>query len=144
MAKSISRRRMITVAGAGLAGAALVPGTAAAQPRTPPEDPRRVFDVRRFGARGDGVVIDSEAVNRAIDEAAKVAPAGGGPGGTVYLPAGTYACYSIRLKSQVALYLAEGATLLAATPVDGQGFDPPSRESTTSIRTSPTATGTTV
>ena len=35
-------------------------------------------------------------------------------GGTVYFPAGTYLCYSIRLKSNVALYLDQGATILAA------------------------------
>ncbi|KAB2340653.1 glycoside hydrolase family 28 protein [Actinomadura rudentiformis] len=113
---------------AGMAGAALplVQGTAAeAAPRPPTDDPSRVFDVRRFGAKGDGVTIDSGAVNRAIDEAAKARPpAGGGAGGTVYFPAGTYACYSIRLKSNVALYLAQGATLLAAKPVDGKGYDP--------------------
>ena len=44
--------------------------------------------------------------------------------GTVHLPAGTYAAYSIRLKSNVALYLAQGATLLAATPTATQGYDP--------------------
>lgn len=78
----------------------------------------------RFGAKGNGVTINSDAANLAIDGAAEARPqAGGGPGGTVYFPAGTYACYSIRLKSNVALYLAQGATLLAATPADGKGYD---------------------
>src|SRR5689334_5724704 len=120
MGRSFSRRGIVTAGAAGLAGAALplmTEGTAAARPAVPPVGtfgPSRVFDVRRFGAKGDGVTIDSPAINRAIDAAAKADHRDGGPGGTVYLPAGTYASYSIRLKSNVALYIGQGATLLAA------------------------------
>jgi polygalacturonase len=128
VAKSMSRRRIVTTGAAAMAGAAmplLLGTTAEATPRPPTNGSGRVFDVTRFGAKGDGVTIDSDAVNRAIDEAARARPrSGGGPGGTVCFPAGAYACYSIRLKSNVALYLAPGATLLAATPVDGKGYDP--------------------
>jgi polygalacturonase len=76
--------------------------------------PARVFDVRAFGAKGDGQTIDSPAINRAIEAAAAAG------GGTVYFPAGSYASYSIRLKSDVGLYLDHGATLLAA---EGNGYD---------------------
>jgi polygalacturonase len=70
------------------------------------------FDIRHFGAKGDGSTIDSHAINAAIDAAAG--------GGTVVVPAGVYACYSIRLKSDVAIYLQQGATILAAsTPYEG-------------------------
>jgi polygalacturonase len=69
-----------------------------------------VFDVKQFGATGDGRTLDTPAVNRAI---AAAATAGGG---TVHLPAGIYACHSIRLQSFVALYLEPGATILAAPP----------------------------
>jgi polygalacturonase len=45
----------------------------------------------------------------------------------VRFPAGTYACYSIRLKSNIVLYLEQGATILAAsTPDEGTkagGYD---------------------
>jgi polygalacturonase len=44
----------------------------------------------------------------------------------VYVPAGVYACYSLRLKSAVAIYLEAGATVLAAdTPRHGTsaGYD---------------------
>ena len=72
------------------------------------------LDVRNFGARGDGVKIDTPAVNRAIEAAAKAG------GGTVYFPAGTYACHTIRLKSNVTLYLEQGSVILAApTPIEG-------------------------
>src|SRR5258708_38549886 len=66
------------------------------------------FDVRRYGAKGDGITTDTPAINAAIDAAANVG------GGTVIFPAGVYACYSIHLKSNVALFLEEGATILAA------------------------------
>ena len=72
------------------------------------------FNVHKFGATGDGHTIDSPAINAAIDAAASIG------GGTVLFPAGIYASYSIRLKSNVALYLQQGATILAApTPYDG-------------------------
>lgn len=78
-------------------------------------------DVRKFGARGDGVKIDTPAINRAIEAVAKAG------GGTVYFPAGTYACYTIRLKSNITLYLEQGSVILAAsTPIEGTttgGYD---------------------
>jgi polygalacturonase len=69
-----------------------------------------VYDVRAFGAKGDGATIDSPAINRAIDAAAATG------GGTVYFHAGNYLCYSIHLKSKVAIYLDAGATIVAADP----------------------------
>jgi polygalacturonase len=76
-------------------------------------------NVRDFGAKGDGVALDSPAINAAIEAAA------GAGGGTVTLPAGTYLSFSIRLKSNITLRLEAGATLLAATPAEGfGGYDP--------------------
>ncbi len=72
------------------------------------------FDVRKFGAAGDGKTLDTIAINRTIQAAADAG------GGTAYFPAGTYASYSIHLRSDVCLYLDQGATILAAdTPLDG-------------------------
>lgn len=79
-----------------------------------------MYDVRSFGARGDGKIVDTPAINRAIEAAASSG------GGTVLLPAGTYLCFSIHLKSSVALNLDQGATIIAAEPQQGgQGYDPP-------------------
>jgi len=73
------------------------------------------FDVRSFGATGDGKAIDSPAINAAIEAASAAG------GGTVVVPAGVYMCFSIRLKSFVALFLEQGATILAAdSPLPGQ------------------------
>ncbi len=66
------------------------------------------FDVRSYGASGTGKKLDTEAINAAIDAAA------GAGGGTVVLPAGTYLCFSIRLRSNVHLYLSQGSVILAA------------------------------
>ena len=80
----------------------------------------RAFDVTTFGAKGDGKALDSPAINRAIDAAAAVG------GGTVLVPAGNYRAFSIHLKSHVAIYLDQGATLIAADPRDGDGkYDAP-------------------
>jgi polygalacturonase len=79
------------------------------------------YDVRAFGAKSDGNTIDSPAINAAIDAAASAG------GGTVLFPAGVYASYSILLKSNVALFLQQGAVILAApTPYEGMssgGYD---------------------
>ena len=84
--------------------------------------PPAIYDVRAYGAVGDGKTIDTAAINKAID----AANAAGG--GTVLLTAGTYASYSIHLKSNITLYLDQGATILAADPpAEGQpgGYDAP-------------------
>jgi len=77
------------------------------------------YSVRDYGAAGDGKTIDTAAVNKTIDAAARAG------GGTVIFPAGAYLCYSIRLKSNIALFLEQGATIIAADqPQVGQpGYD---------------------
>lgn len=118
MERALSRRRAVTWGAAGAAGAALpLVGSPAAAAEDFGSPQGRFFDVTKFGAKGDGRTIDTAAVNRAIDAAAT-------RGGTVYFPAGTYASYSIHLKSNIALYLGAGATILAAAPAGGQGYDP--------------------
>lgn len=85
-----------------------------------PVHARQSVDVVQAGARGDGQTLDHHAINRAI---AHVASTGGG---TVALPAGRYLCFSIRLASGVALWLAEGAVIEAADPArHGGRYDDP-------------------
>ena len=66
-----------------------------------------VFDVKAYGATGDGKTLDSDAINRAIAAANAVG------GGTVRFPPGTYVASSIRLKSNLTLHLEAGAILEA-------------------------------
>ena len=74
------------------------------------------YNVRDYGAKGDGKVLDHTAINKAID----ACTAGGG--GQVVVPAGTYLCGSIRLKSNVDLHLMTGAKILAA-PGEMKAYD---------------------
>ncbi len=77
----------------------------------------KVYNVRDFGALGDGIAIDSHAINAAIEKAAAEG------GGTVRLPEGIYLSYSIRLKSHVCLHFDKGAVLKAAPVTETEGYD---------------------
>jgi polygalacturonase len=77
------------------------------------------FDVKNFGAKGDGKTLDTIAINKTIEAAAATG------GGTVYFPAGDYLSTSIRLKSNIALYLDQGATIIAAETSASAKYDPP-------------------
>ena len=64
------------------------------------------FNVRDYGALGDGKNLDSPAINRAIQAAAATG------GGTVFVPAGTYLSGSIHLTNNINLLLDAGAVIL--------------------------------
>ncbi len=70
-----------------------------------------LFNPRQFGAVGDGKVLDSPAINAAIDACNKAG------GGVVYCSPGTYLCGTVELKSNVTLYLEAGAVILGSTDV---------------------------
>ncbi len=73
------------------------------------------FNVRTYGATGDGKTVDTSAINRAIEA---VAAAGGG---TLFFPAGTYMCFTIHLRSNVDIHLSQGCIILAAdSPKPGE------------------------
>ena len=73
---------------------------------------RGVFDVRDYGAAGDGKKLDTAALNATV---AACAQAGGG---TVYVPPGSYLTGTVELKSHVTLELASGATILGSENPD--------------------------
>ncbi|HTB82308.1 MAG TPA: glycosyl hydrolase family 28 protein [Candidatus Sulfotelmatobacter sp.] len=78
-----------------------------------------IFNVKNFGAAGDGVTLDSPAVNSAI------AAAGAAGGGTVTFPAGNYFCGSIHLTNNLTLYLSNNAVILASpTNIDAPESNP--------------------
>ncbi len=78
----------------------------------------KVYNVRDYGAKGDGVNIDSPAINAAIDAAS------GNGGGVILFPEGVYSSYSIRLKDNITLRLEKGSVIKAAKPTAEQGYDP--------------------
>lgn len=77
---------------------------------------QNLFNVKEFGAVGDGTNLDSPGINKAIEAAANAG------GGTVLVPAGTYLSGSIHLKSNIHLVLDAGATLLGA-PQNMNAYD---------------------
>jgi polygalacturonase len=111
------RRDFLKYTTIGAAGA-LAPMGLGAQPASS-QPHGSIYDVRSFGATGDGKTIDSPAINRAVEAAANAG------GGTVLFPTGTYNSFSIRLKNNIALQIMQGATILAAdTPADhSDGYD---------------------
>ncbi|HNT77085.1 MAG TPA: glycosyl hydrolase family 28 protein [Anaerolineae bacterium] len=66
------------------------------------------FDVRAYGAAGDGRTLDSPAIQQAI-EAAHAAG-----GGVVHAPPGIYRCGTLELRSAVTLELDRDATILGS------------------------------
>lgn len=80
-----------------------------------------VYNVKKYGAKGDGKNLDTKAINLAID----AANAAGG--GTVYFPAGNYLSVTIHLKSEVALFIEQGATIIAATTSEHVKYDLPEK-----------------
>ena len=67
--------------------------------------PPRHFDVRRFGAVGDGTANDTTPIQRAIDACAQHG------GGTVLLDSGTFLSGTLQLRSHVDLHLTSTAVL---------------------------------
>jgi polygalacturonase len=76
------------------------PDAAAAQPKA--------FNVRDYGARGDGRTLDTAAINRAVEACAAAG------GGRVVLPPGRYLSGTVYLKSNVELMLDAAATLVGS------------------------------
>jgi polygalacturonase len=67
-----------------------------------------IFNVKDYGATGDGSRMDTRSINRAIDSCSKAG------GGIVYFPPGNYLSGSIHLKSNITLYLDSGAIIKGA------------------------------
>lgn len=80
-----------------------------------------VYNVKKYGAKGDGKALDTKAIDKAITEANAAG------GGTVYFPAGDYLSITIHLKSNVGLFLDHGATIVAATTSKTVQYDLPEK-----------------
>lgn len=66
-----------------------------------------IYRVKEFGAVGDGVHIDTDAVQNAIDTCAKAG------GGTVLLEQGEFLCCTLYLRSNITLLIDVSASLVA-------------------------------
>lgn len=70
------------------------------------------YNVKTYGASGNGATLDTAAIQRAIDAAAAAG------GGTVYFPAGRFLSGTITLKSNVTLHLSPGSVLLGSKRIE--------------------------
>jgi len=101
-----SRRQAMSGISLGLLAACVTPSRAA---------PLEVFNIRSYGAKGDGVTLDTGAIQRTIDAAAQAG------GGTVFLPRGHYLSFTLRLRSHITILFDSGAVLVAADPAIHKG-----------------------
>ena len=74
----------------------------------------RVYNIRDYGAKGDGTTIDTAAVQATIDACHR------DQGGTVLVPAGQFQIGTIELKSNVTLHVSAGGKLLGSA--DGKQY----------------------
>jgi len=89
---------VLTVAGASLISAKIPQ----AESRTD------VYNIRDFGAKGDGKVLDTNAIQNAINTCSD------NKGGVVMIPAGVFLSGTLELKSNVTLHLSTEAKLLGS------------------------------
>jgi len=75
-----------------------------------------MYNVKDYGAKGDGINIDSIGIQKAIDACAE------NGGGTVFIPAGTYVCGTMHLKSHVHILFEKAALILGSKNI--KDFDP--------------------
>jgi len=87
-----------------LVTAALMAAAQAATAATP-----GVFNIRDYGAAGDGKTLDTAAINKAIEACAAAG------GGQVLFPPGKYLSGTVHLKSHVTLFFDAGARLIGTT-----------------------------
>ncbi len=105
LSASISRRQWLATATA--ASGVLCP----AQPptsSTSDDAGARIYNIRDFGAKGDGVTLDTAALQKAIDICNQER------GGTVLVPAGAFVTGTVEMKSNVRLHLAADARLIGS------------------------------
>jgi len=66
------------------------------------------FNIMDYGAKGDGVTLNTKSIQSAIDACARRG------GGTVCFPAGKYVSGTLFLKNYITLYLEAGAVLIGS------------------------------
>jgi len=109
----LSRRQWLErMAVPALAGAGTMIGLEAkGTPRKKEEEDvtgTNIYNIRDYGAKGDGTTLDTKAIQNAIDKCFN------NNGGTVLIPAGNFLSGTLELKSNVTLHLSAAAKLLGS------------------------------
>jgi polygalacturonase len=113
----LSRRHWLGIFSTASVGAGLLATPAqAAEPTASPENNlgARVYNIRDFGAKGDGTTLDTAALQAALGACHK------DHGGTVLVPAGVFVIGTVEIKSNVTLHIAAGGKLLGSA--DGKQY----------------------
>lgn len=77
-----------------------------------------IYNIQDFGAKGDGITINTSAIQKAIDKCSI-------DGGTVLVPSGKFLTGSLELKSNVKIYLSPGAIVLGSKNIkDYKAYQP--------------------
>jgi polygalacturonase len=69
------------------------------------------YNVRKFGAKGDGVCYDTAALQQAIDTCSE-------SGGTVFFPPGNYLTGTLFLRDNTSIFLSAGAEIRGGISLD--------------------------
>ena len=72
----------------------------------------KIFDIRDYGAAGDGVTVDTKAIQKTIDDCAAQG------GGRVIVSGGTYVTGTLHMRSFVELCVEANGILKASTEGD--------------------------
>ena len=76
-----------------------------------------VYDIRSFGATGDGKTVSTPALQSAIDQCSAAG------GGTVLVAGGSYVTGTFYLKSEVCLRIEAGAEILGSATIADYATD---------------------
>ena len=110
----LSRRQWlgrISVPALGVLGTSMIGTNAFASPNDAPDDQLsgvRIYNVRAFGAKGDGKTLDTKAIQAAINACTA------DEGGTVLIPAGDFLSGTLELKANTTLHLSVQGRLLGS------------------------------
>jgi polygalacturonase len=102
------------VLGAGFAGEHGVASQSTTNSPSDDDGGTRIYNIRKYGAKGDGAALDTAALQAAIDACSQDG------GGTVLVPAGTFQIGTVELKSNVTLHIAAAGKLLGSA--DGKQY----------------------
>jgi hypothetical protein len=118
--RGLSRRNWLGLLSVATVGSGLqLNAVSSAEGRATPDRPDsalgvRTYNIRDFGAKGDGKTLDTAPVQAAIDACNR------DQGGTVLVPAGVFVIGTVELKSNVNLHIAAQGELLGSA--DGKQY----------------------